>query len=80
MNSNAPFGMACPKCGKHYTRVLDSRSKIDLWRRRRECKTCKTRFTTYEVTPENLRPEFLGNQAAAHLRTRMRKEERLVRA
>jgi transcriptional repressor NrdR len=41
--------MRCPKCGKSETRVIDSRDLDEASiRRRRECETCGTRFTTYE--------------------------------
>lgn len=43
--------MRCPFCGVQDTRVIDSRlaSEGDQVRRRRECTSCKERFTTYEV-------------------------------
>jgi transcriptional repressor NrdR len=43
--------MRCPFCGAQDTRVLDSRlaNEGDQVRRRRECTTCKERFTTHEV-------------------------------
>lgn len=43
--------MRCPFCAENDTRVLDSRlaNDGDQVRRRRECVTCKSRFTTYEV-------------------------------
>ena len=42
--------MRCPFCNELNTRVIDSRdaSEGDQIRRRRECMTCKERFTTYE--------------------------------
>ena len=42
--------MRCPQCGERDTRVVDSRDLDDsaTIRRRRECMTCTTRFTTYE--------------------------------
>ncbi len=42
--------MRCPSCGESDTRVVDSRDLDDAAtiRRRRECATCSTRFTTYE--------------------------------
>jgi transcriptional repressor NrdR len=42
----------CPNCGQSDTRVIDSRD-LDgstTIRRRRECVSCSTRFTTYERT------------------------------
>ena len=43
--------MRCPFCATHDTRVIDSRlaSDGDQVRRRRECTSCKERFTTYEI-------------------------------
>jgi transcriptional repressor NrdR len=42
--------MRCPACGTRDTRVVDSRDLDDAQtiRRRRECPSCSTRFTTYE--------------------------------
>lgn len=42
--------MHCPFCGAFDTKVIDSRlvSEGNHVRRRRECITCKDRFTTYE--------------------------------
>ena len=42
--------MRCPSCGDSETRVVDSRDLDDsaTIRRRRECSSCATRFTTYE--------------------------------
>lgn len=42
--------MICPKCKKPDTRVLDSRDTNDgrEIRRRRECESCRFRFTTFE--------------------------------
>ena len=42
--------MRCPRCGTPDTRVVDSRDLDDgsTIRRRRECASCTTRFTTYE--------------------------------
>ena len=43
--------MKCPVCGYTESRVVDSRPSNDFSniRRRRECLSCKHRFTTYEV-------------------------------
>lgn len=47
--------MKCPYCGKSKTRVVDTRSSGEGVRRRRECKVCGRRFTTYErVAPLRL--------------------------
>ena len=40
--------MDCPFCGYHDSRVIDSRDAIDGIRRRRQCLSCNSRFTTYE--------------------------------
>jgi transcriptional repressor NrdR len=43
--------MHCPFCGINETKVIDSRLVTDghQVRRRRECGSCKERFTTFEV-------------------------------
>lgn len=43
--------MRCPFCHGPETKVIDSReaNEGDQIRRRRECMTCKERYTTYEV-------------------------------
>jgi transcriptional repressor NrdR len=40
----------CPYCSSAETRVVDSRDvgELEITRRRRECRRCKKRFTTYE--------------------------------
>lgn len=40
--------MNCPYCGFHDSKVIDSRDVNDGIRRRRECLSCGSRFTTYE--------------------------------
>ncbi len=42
--------MKCPFCGSPDTKVIDSRPSDEgtSIRRRRECKVCKSRFTTFE--------------------------------
>lgn len=44
--------MRCPSCGYQESKVVDSRPVDDgsAIRRRRECLSCGTRFTTYERT------------------------------
>jgi transcriptional repressor NrdR len=46
--------MKCPYCGKKNDKVVDSRvsSNGASIRRRRECRKCKRRFTTYESVEE----------------------------
>jgi len=40
--------MRCPYCLRENTAVVDKRDVEDSTRRRRECLSCKKRFTTYE--------------------------------
>ena len=40
--------MKCPYCGFPESKVVDSRPSDETIRRRRECLSCKKRFTTYE--------------------------------
>lgn len=50
--------MRCPKCGTVEDKVIDSRTWKDgaVIRRRRECLSCGSRFTTYEeIEREDLR-------------------------
>jgi transcriptional repressor NrdR len=46
--------MRCPFCSAADTRVMDSRDSAEgtIIRRRRECESCKRRFTTYERVEE----------------------------
>ncbi|MGK2914081.1 MAG: transcriptional regulator NrdR [Porticoccaceae bacterium] len=52
--------MHCPFCATDDTKVIDSRLVADggQVRRRRECATCRERFTTYEVA-ELLMPRVI---------------------
>jgi len=50
----------CPDCGSR-TSIIESRRTKDNRRRRRQCKACGRRFTTYEVShPSEL---MVGDQA-----------------
>ncbi len=40
--------MNCPYCGYHDSKVIDSRDVNEGIRRRRQCLSCGSRFTTYE--------------------------------
>ena len=40
--------MNCPFCGHYDSKVIDSREVNDGIRRRRQCLSCDSRFTTYE--------------------------------
>ena len=46
--------MHCPYCGQEDSRVVDTRAAGEAIRRRRECQTCRKRFTTYEQISEAL--------------------------
>ena len=48
--------MKCPYCGSKENRVIDSRESKggESIRRRRECESCKKRFTSYERVEEIL--------------------------
>ncbi len=48
--------MKCPRCGHVDNKVVDSRAgkEGDMIRRRRECLSCRKRFTTYERIEEEL--------------------------
>lgn len=41
--------MLCPFCSNEETKVLESRVQESAVRRRRECISCNTRFTTHET-------------------------------
>jgi len=46
--------MICPYCGYHDSKVVDSRDTDSSVRRRRQCLSCNSRFTTYEtIQPVN---------------------------
>lgn len=57
--------MRCPFCGAPDTKVIDSRlaNEGDMVRRRRECLTCKERFTTFE-TAELLLPRIVKSDGS----------------
>lgn len=47
--------MNCPYCGYHDSKVIDSRDVNEGIRRRRQCLSCSSRFTTYErIQPVSL--------------------------
>ncbi|MDR2337271.1 MAG: transcriptional regulator NrdR [Deltaproteobacteria bacterium] len=48
--------MRCPKCDSTETKVVDSREGVDgrSVRRRRECESCKFRYTTFERIEDSL--------------------------
>ena len=71
--------MRCPQCDSRVTRVVDSRDLDEsaTIRRRRECGSCGTRFTTYErieaprlivLKRDGVRQEFDREKLVAGLR------------
>src|SRR5512139_303035 len=46
--------MQCPYCSFGDSRVVDTRAAGESIRRRRECQSCRKRFTTYEQISEAL--------------------------
>ncbi len=61
--------MNCPYCGYHDSKVIDSREVNEGIRRRRQCLSCDSRFTTYErlqpaslfvIKKDERREEFNG--------------------
>lgn len=55
--------MRCPRCSFGATRVIDSRDLENgrFTRRRRQCSGCSSRWTTYEVTPDDFRELAMDN-------------------
>ena len=63
--------MQCPYCNYKESKVVDSRhTDSKSIRRRRECESCKTRFTTYEkieTTPERVvKKEYFSGEKIKH--------------
>ena len=76
LSSVRPNLMLCIQCGKDRTKVVDSRESRAGVRRRRECLSCGTRFTTLEkvqnrtlmvIKQDNRREEFQRGKLAASL-------------
>jgi len=69
--------MNCPYCGYHDSKVIDSRGVNDGIRRRRQCLSCSSRFTTYErlqpaslfvIKKDERREEFNRNKLLTGIR------------
>ena len=56
----------CPECGSSDTHIVDTRSIREAVRRRRQCRDCRQRWTTYEITAEVF--ERLSRRAQAYQR------------
>ncbi len=71
------FIMNCPYCGYHDSKVIDSRQVNEGIRRRRQCLSCSSRFTTYErlqpaslfvIKKDERREEFSRNKVLSGIR------------
>jgi transcriptional repressor NrdR len=73
--------MKCPFCGTPDTRVVDSRlaSESAQVRRRRECVSCETRFTTYESPLLNM-PMVIKNDGSRDAFDEVRLRSGMMRA
>ena len=73
--------MHCPFCGADDTKVIDSRLVAEggQVRRRRECLSCKERFTTYEVA-ELLMPRIIKSDGTREPFDEMKLRSGLQRA
>ena len=69
--------MNCPYCGHYDSKVTDSRDVNDGVRRRRQCLSCGSRFTTYErlqpaslfvINKDQRREEFDRNKLLSGIR------------
>ena len=69
--------MNCPYCGYFDSKVIDSRDVNDGIRRRRQCLSCSSRFTTYErlqpvslfvIKKDKRREEFNRNKLLTGIR------------
>jgi len=69
--------MNCPYCGYHDSKVIDSRVVNEGIRRRRQCLSCSSRFTTYErlqpaslfvIKKDQRREEFDRNKLLTGIR------------
>ncbi len=69
--------MNCPYCGYQDSKVIDSRDVNDGIRRRRQCLSCDSRFTTYErlqpaslfvIKKDERREEFSRNKLLSGIR------------
>ncbi|MFT5219476.1 MAG: transcriptional repressor NrdR [Gammaproteobacteria bacterium] len=73
--------MKCPFCGTPDTRVVDSRLAAESVqvRRRRECVSCETRFTTYESPMLNM-PMVVKNDGSRDAFDEVRLRSGMLRA
>lgn len=65
--------MTCPTCGHEEDTVLDSRTTASgkAIRRRRKCRACSVRWTTFEVQGDLKHMQTTPAQLVAHVRNYM---------
>lgn len=73
--------MKCPNCGFAESKVIDSRPVADSnsIRRRRECLSCRRRFTTYEVI-DSVQLVVVKKDGSKEFFDRMKLESGLIKA
>ena len=73
--------MKCPNCGFAESKVIDSRpvSDSNSIRRRRECLSCRRRFTTYEVI-DSVQLVVVKKDGSKEFFDRMKLESGLMKA
>lgn len=71
--------MKCPDCGYEDSKVIDSRPTDNKVRRRRECMSCGSRFTTYEIV-ENIPLMVIKKDHSIEPFDRQKLVDRLLRA
>lgn len=73
--------MKCPNCGFAESKVIDSRpvSDSNSIRRRRECLSCRRRFTTYEVI-DSVQLVVIKKDGSKEFFDRMKLESGLMKA
>lgn len=73
--------MKCPGCGYPESKVIDSRpvNEGSSIRRRRECLSCKRRFTTYEVI-DSVQLVVIKKDGTKEFFDRMKLESGLIKA
>lgn len=66
-------GLACPKCGNAFSKVIDTRSRSGglSRRRRRQCSACGHRFSTIEIYDKS--PTLLSLQAVTGIVEELRR-------
>lgn len=73
------MSIACPKC-RADTRVVDSRDQMDderpndIVRRRRKCRECAFRFTSFELAEESMRKLMKNGEELLRLRALLKGE------